>query len=224
MTTVFDQILARTRRQTKTLRNLKIDEVSSVSAGAGRGVRVVMLKRDNIGVEPMSEFSTSMSVIEKSNHILENVDNPNALALAIKRLADESGMTLAQFHATPHGQELLQKSVTMHRVRVTLSTANGDGYEYAKSMSGEEGTAPGARQHNRDNRARHAQGQDHNPDPEEPSEESANKKASERFKELAEAYSKVHSVSLDRAYQAVSATELGKMLLKQDARNHGIYR
>ncbi len=51
-------------RTTRTLRNLRIDEVSGVDKGAGRGVRVMLMKRD--GEDDAEEVATATAALAKS--------------------------------------------------------------------------------------------------------------------------------------------------------------
>jgi uncharacterized Zn finger protein (UPF0148 family) len=68
------------RPKPRVLRNLKIEDVSSVDHGAGRGVRVVLMKRDGVAGEAVAALGASVrsilgdaAVVDKRGRVAESV-------------------------------------------------------------------------------------------------------------------------------------------------------
>jgi hypothetical protein len=98
------------RRKARRLKGIVVEEVSSVSAGAGRGVTVQLIKRDTYsGYEERKPNMTFEEAIAKSLDLrasghLSDFD----LGILHQKRAQELGISLAKYYDSPEGAKALQ--------------------------------------------------------------------------------------------------------------------
>jgi hypothetical protein len=87
------------------LKNLKIDEVSSVDVGAGRGVRVLLMKSATKRNDDMDTSNLRPMIIAKRAHsaVSNGEMSEYAFGKAQQQLAELMGLSLAEFFETPAG-------------------------------------------------------------------------------------------------------------------------
>jgi hypothetical protein len=145
-----EEAAARKRRAARVLRNLTIDEVSSVNAGAGVGVKVVMLKADSKPEPRVTEFrnttedemqtqvtDTAQATIAKSLSAVATKRMTPVEAIQVhKRLAMEQfggvakseADALNRWYQTSDGKTALHGLVHIESVRAQTANACGDAY------------------------------------------------------------------------------------------------
>jgi hypothetical protein len=109
------------------LRNLEINEVSSVDRGAGFGVKVLLLKRNG-----ETERTEPMSALEQVAKGLSDVAMKRRTAFEVaqdhQRLAREDSMSLDQWYQTEIGKSALAGLAHTETVAKMTANACGDGY------------------------------------------------------------------------------------------------
>jgi hypothetical protein len=129
------------------IKDLEIQEISSVRKGSSPGARVLLLKsaanEANERNEAMSESGLGVvSVAKRSAQALDNGEiSQETYAKLQQRIAqemfpgDSMGVALGKFFATPHGAEMLNRGLKKNYEDIQKRTALGDGYDAVIKMN-----------------------------------------------------------------------------------------
>jgi hypothetical protein len=155
-------------RRARVLRNLHVDEVSSVDRGAGKGVRVLLTKRasepvskvwDGIGelgyrgftyTDRVEKGHSQMTALEQ---IAKTIDGRMSgemsdadvgrehqrMAMNMFPDAPSLGRALNEFYKTAIGQQALCSAQAMRHFEVQKNAAVGDAWEVLRKREGDDG-------------------------------------------------------------------------------------
>ena len=113
----YDRIPSPAMRKARRLKRLRIEEVSSVPSGAGRGVKVVLRKRDDDERnEPMTDVAKAEAV---QAYALDELKYA-------QKLYPNDPQCLAKWHASDLGKKVLNHVVKSAYEQMMLDTALGD--------------------------------------------------------------------------------------------------
>ena len=133
------------------IKNLRIDEVSSVSAGAGRGVSVVLMK-SNSGETVMSTPNLSQMIrkaaeLRGEGRISAFTEAHLHKHFAVQRFpnARSPDHALSLWYDTAEGAGALNSSIAKGRDELTARSRVGDGDIYLAAVSKQAGKVPEVR-------------------------------------------------------------------------------
>jgi hypothetical protein len=117
------------RRKARRLKNIRIDEVSSVDVGAGHGVEVRLMKRDTGHVERKETNMSLQSLIAKSLSLRASGELSDFdLGIVHQERAKELGISLAKYYDSPEGARALKAANASHYFNMQYEGHVGNGH------------------------------------------------------------------------------------------------